>query len=133
MQAYNVDAPAVRFGCAQDYEKFYASELPQREEIFFPPFCRLVKLIVTSTKADKAKTFGKEIVAAFKEDVCKKNIGRQEIFGPIPAAIANLRGVFRFSILIKSTDLSIVRNFLRTHDLHTRDNVQIDFDPLTTD
>lgn len=133
VQAYNVDAPAVRFGCAQDYEKFYASELPQRKEIFFPPFCRLVKLIVTSTKADKAKTFGKEIVAAFKEDVCKKNIGRQEIFGPIPAAIANLRGVFRFSILIKSTDLSIVRNFLRKHDLHTRDNVQIDFDPLTTD
>ena len=133
VQAYNVDAPAVRFGCAQDYEKFYASELPQREEFFFPPFCRLVKLIVTSTKADKAKSFGKEIVAAFKEEVCKKNIGRQEIFGPIPAAIANLRGVFRFAILIKSTDLSIVRNFLRAHDLHKRDNVQIDIDPLTTD
>lgn len=133
VQAYNVDAPAVRFGCAQDYEKFLASELPQREEFFFPPFCRLVKLIVTAAKQDKAKALGKEIVAAFKEDVCKKNIGRQEIFGPIPAAIANLRGVFRFAILIKSTDLSIVRSFLRAHELHTRDNVQIDFDPLTTD
>ena len=32
----------------------------------------------------------------------------------------NLRGVFRFAILIS------------THGLHTRDNVQIDFDPLTT-
>ena len=35
-----IDVPAIRFGCAQDYEKFCASELPQREEIFFPPFCR---------------------------------------------------------------------------------------------
>ena len=133
VQAYNVNAPAVRFGCAHDYEKFYASEIPQREEVFFPPFCRLVKLIVSSTKEDKAKTFAKEIVKAFRAEVAKNSVGRQEIFGPIRAAIANLRGVFRFSVLIKSGDLSAVRNFLRAHDLHKRDNVQIDIDPSTTD
>ena len=133
VQAYDLDAPAIRFGCEQDYEKFYASEIPSRRDVFFPPFCRLVKLIVMSTKADKAKTFAKEIVKMFRAEVVQEAAGRQEVFGPIPAAIANLRGVFRFSILIKSTNLSAVRNFLRAHNLHKREDIIIDIDPLTTD
>ena len=133
VQAYDINAAAIRFGCAQDYEKFYASELPQREEIFFPPFCRLVKLIVMNTDELKAKTFAKEIVAAFKSDSKKNADVRQEIFGPIPAAISNLRGVFRFAVLIKSEDFSDVRKFLKSHNLHRREDVIIDIDPLTTD
>ena len=133
VQAYNLNAPAIKFGCEQDYEKFYASELPQREEIFFPPFCRLVKLLFMSTNEDKAKTFAKEIVKAFRAEAAKKSYPRQEIFGPIKAAIANLRGVFRFAVIIKSEDLSVVRNFLRVHELHKRNDVYIDIDPATTD
>ena len=133
VQAYNVKAEAIRFGCEQSYEKFFASELPQRKEAFFPPFCRLVKLIFMHTNETKAKTFAKEILAAFRAEVVNNSSRRQEIFGTIPAAIANLRGVYRFVLLIKSTDLSSVRNFLLTHDLHKRDDVIIDIDPLTTD
>jgi len=131
VQAYNIDA-AIRCGCAQDYEKFCAGELPQRKEIFFPPFSRLVKLIVTNTDELKAKTFAKEIVKTFRAEA-KNFPERQEIFGPIPAAISNLRGVFRFAVLIKSADLSSVRIFLRANNLHKRDDVYIDIDPLTTD
>ena len=133
VQAYNVDAAAIRCGCAQDYEKFFASELPQREEVFFPPFCRLVKLIFMHKDETKAKDFAKKIRAEFRTQVVKNSSARQEIFGPIPAAVANFRGVHRFVLLIKSQDLSRVRNFLRANNLHKRDDVYIDIDPLTTD
>ena len=133
VQAYDVNAAAIRCGCEQDYEKFFESELPQREEVFFPPFCRLVKIIFTHKKEDKAKTFAKEIRVAFRSEVVKNSPTCQEIFGPIPAAIANYRGSYRFVLLIKSEDLSDVRIFLRAHDLHKRDDVYIDIDPLTTD
>ena len=133
VQAYNVDAPAIRFGCAQDYEKFYMVELPQREAIFFPPYCRLVKLIFTHKDADKAKKFAKEIVASFREEIIANSDARQEILGPIPAAIAKLRGLFRFAVIIKSANLEDVQIFLRVHKLHRRDDVLIDIDPTTTD
>ena len=133
VQAYNVDAAAIRFGCAQNHEKFCANELPQREAVFFPPFCRLVKLIITNTDEAKAKTFAKKIRDDFRAEVVKNSPARQEIFGPIPAAIAKLRDVFRFVLLIKSANLSNVRNFLRAHDLHKRNDVLIDIDPTTTD
>ena len=133
VQAYNVDAAAIRHGCEQNYLKFCASELPQREEVFFPPFCRLVKLIFTGKDELKTKSRAKEIVKAFRAEVVQNSRTRQEIFGPIPAAIAHLREMFRFVVLIKSEDLSSVRNFLRAHDLHKRDDVQLDIDPTTTD
>lgn len=133
VQAYDVDAPAIRFGCEQSYEKFFAVELPQREEVFFPPFCRLVKLIVTGTDEKKIRARAKKIVADFRAEVPQKKSVRQEIFGPIPAAIAKLREIFRFAVIIKSQDLNAVRIFLRKHELHKRDDIQIDIDPLTTD
>ncbi|MBO4780637.1 MAG: primosomal protein N', partial [Selenomonadaceae bacterium] len=133
VQAYNVDAAAIRFGCEQDYEKFCANELPQRKAVFFPPYCRLVKLIVTGADELKTKTRAKEIVTAFRAEVSKNFSSRQEIFGPIAAAIACLRGMYRFAVVIKSADLSSVRNFLRDHNLHRRDDIQIDIDPSTTD
>ncbi len=133
VQAYDVSSAAIRFGCAQDYEKFFASELPQRESAFFPPFCRLVKLTFMHTDETKAKDFAKKIREAFLSELPKNFSARQKIFGPIPAAISNLRGVYRFVLLIKTEDLLSVRNFLRAHDLHKRDDVLIDIDPLTTD
>ena len=133
VQAYNVNVPAIRFGCEQNYEKFCASELPQREEVFFPPFCRLIKLIITHTNEDRAKTRAKEIVKTFRAEFSKKSSTRQEIFGPIPAAISKYRDMYRFSVIIKTTDLISVRKFIKVHDLHRRADVQIDIDPLTTD
>lgn len=131
VQAYNVNTAAIRLACEQDYEKFFANELPQRLEAFFPPSCRLVKLIIMHKDAAKAKTFAKEIRAAFRAEM--NSSSHQEIFGAIPAAIANLRGVFRFVLLIKTTDLPSVRDFIKAHGLHMREDIIIDVDPLTTD
>ncbi len=133
VQAYDVNSAAIRCGCAQNYEKFYEIELPQRKEVFFPPFCRLVKLIFTSTKEEKAKSFAKEIRKAFRSEIAKNSTTRHEIFGPIPAAIAKFREEYRFVLLIKSSDLQIIRNFILNHDLHKKNDVIIDIDPITTD
>lgn len=132
VQTYNTDADAVKFACRQDFKSFYEVEILNREMLFFPPFCRLVKIIFTSKKKSQVKDFAERIVNSFKIEVAATSEIRQEIFGPIPAEIENLRGEFRFAVLIKTLDLEIVRGFLRFHNLDTADNVQIDFDPLTT-
>ena len=132
VQTYNTDADAVKFACQQDFSAFYAVEISKREFLFFPPFSRLVKLIFTDKKKEKAVDAAERIVNSFKLEVVKNSDARQEIWGPIPATIENLRGEFRFIVLIQSADLEIVRGFLRLHNLQISPNVQIDFDPLTT-
>lgn len=132
VQTYNPDADAVKFACQQDFLSFYDAEIIKRELLFFPPFCRLVKLIFTAKTKEKAVDLAERIVNSFKLEVMKNSQVRHEILGPIPAVIENLRGDFRFVVLIKTLDLEIVRGFLRYHNLHAASNIQIDFDPSTT-
>lgn len=132
VQAYNADADVIALACKQDFKTFAERELPRREFLFFPPFSRLVKLTFISKDEEHAREFAEVIVNSFRREVPPNSVARQEIFGPIPAAVANLRGEFRFSVLIKSLDLDTVRGFLRFHALHKSTEVQIDFDPTTT-
>ena len=80
---------------------------------------------------DEVKDIALTTAKNFVEDF-QRELPLIKIEGPIPAMIANLRGVYRFSVLIKTLDLDAVRNFLRKKNLHEFDNVQIDFDPITT-
>lgn len=131
VQAYNTDSDAIIFGCQQNYEKFFESEIKLREEFFFPPFSRLVKILFASKKKDLAKSLAEEVVKLFSAEI-KNSSSRQEIYGSIPAMIENFRGEYRFVVLIKSSDLNFVRNFLRKNNLQKMSEVQIDFDPITT-
>ena len=131
VQAYNVDASAVIFGCRQDYNAFCKDEIIKRKIYFYPPYSRLIKILFMSKNAETAKSDGKIFVEMFKAEF-KGSSARHEILGPIPAMIENLRGTFRFTVLIKTNDLDAVRNFLRKKNLHKIDSVEIDIDPLTT-
>ena len=133
VQAYNADAETVKLACQQDYKNFAENEFLKREFGFFPPYNRLVKLIFVNKNLDKARDFAERIVATFRQEVISNAEVRIEIFGPIPAAVGKLCGEFRFAVLIKTLDLEIVRGFLRFHNLHKLPEVQIDFDPTSTD
>ena len=132
VQAYNVEADAVILGSQQDYKTFCRNELPKRKKFFYPPYSRLVKILFTSTDEKSAQNSAGEIIAAFKAEVVKNSKVRQEILGPIPAMIANYKGEFRFVVLIKSADLSAVKNFLRAHGLDKIPSIKIDIDPKST-
>ena len=128
VQAYNPGHPAVVYGCRQDYEGFVASELPQREELFYPPFSRLIKLLIVGKDETKARLRAQEIVDEFRADF--ESRARTEILGPTAAMISRLQDMYRFVILIKTNEADRVRSYLRRRELHCRGDVTIDIDPI---
>ncbi|WP_037352957.1 primosomal protein N' [Selenomonas sp. FC4001] len=129
IQTYNPEHYAVTCGIAQDYEGFYEQEMKLRQGLFYPPFSRLVKLLFQHEDENTAKGNAKSLVTAFNEHF--NGIQGQQIIGPSPAVIARLRGIYRFVVLIKTTDLPVVQAFLRKQNLHLRADVAIDIDPIT--
>lgn len=130
VQTYNPEHYAVTCGIAQDYANFYKYEISSRKELFYPPFSRLIKLVFQDKKEDKAIKRAKE----FKNKFADKFKNRNDIMamGPAAAMISNFRGIFRQCVLIKTSDLSAVRDFLREYGLHLDNTVIIDIDPLST-
>ncbi|MFT7463118.1 MAG: primosomal protein N' (replication factor Y) [Pseudohongiellaceae bacterium] len=46
VQAYDTRHPSIRMGMVQDYEGFARGELPDREALGYPPYGRLVRIVV---------------------------------------------------------------------------------------
>ena len=56
----------------------------------------------------------------------------QQTVGPAPAMMSWLKGVYRFSLLIKTGDMESVLCFLRHQGVESDMRVMVDIDPLTT-
>ena len=130
VQCYSPEHYAVQAALKQDYEAFYREEIAIREQLFYPPFSRLVKLIVQHGEEEAAR----QEACRIQENFLAAFAGRegQQIIGPAPALIAQFRGIHRFVLLIKTADLAAVREFLRGEGLATRNDVLIDVDPIMT-
>ncbi len=127
VQCYNPEHYAVQCAIHQDYEGFYRQEAVLRQELFFPPFCRLVKLTFLHEDEARAQENAARLRDAFLRAFPKSR--RQQILGPAPAIVSKYRGVYRFCLLIKTDHLPPVQDFLRTQGLHRRTDVWIDIDP----
>ena len=100
-----------------------------RQELFYPPYSRIVKLLFQDEDEEMAKGNGRRLVRAFEESF--RGSKSHMIIGPSPAVIAKFRNIYRFVVLIKTADLPAVQGFLREQKLHLRTEVAIDIDPIT--
>ena len=130
VQSYSPEAPAVQWGLRQDYEAFYHEELQLRQALYYPPFCRIVKLIFQNEQPEAARQQAENFKAKFREYFGSNQ--HYQIMGPAPALIYSFKGIFRFSMLIKTDDLPKVKDFLKANGLQKDMNVIIDIDPITT-
>ena len=129
VQAYNPDHEAVIFGCKQDYDSFCKYELPLRKALNYPPFSRQIKFLFTGKKELNVKNDAQNLVNLFNaEPNCKNS---STIIGPVPAIIAKYKDIFRFIVLINTTNIDDVRHFIVKNNLNIQDNIAIDIDPTS--
>jgi primosomal protein N' (replication factor Y) len=93
--------PYIQWAVRQDYETFYQEELKKRKEFLYPPFTRLIRLLIRSSIQKKSEELIFDLANQLKE-IQKNKIGMYEILGPSPAPIIKLHNKFRYHILIKT-------------------------------
>lgn len=130
IQTYTPEHYAIQAGAKQDYEAFYKEELTYRKDAFYPPYCRLIKLTFLDTIKEKAVTRATNVADELETRLADRE--GTEILGPFGAAIEKIREQYRINILIKTTDLQLVKDILRMMDLHRTDDLILDIDPTNT-
>jgi primosomal protein N' (replication factor Y) len=114
VQTSNPDHYSLRCAAANDYEGFYAAELPSRRAFSFPPFADLVVLTRTDADDAKATASAREAAEAIATGLLKDGIEGIRVMGPAPAFIHRLRGEYRWQVTLKGDRL------LRAHHLAPR-------------
>jgi primosomal protein N' (replication factor Y) len=110
VQTSNPDHYALRCAAANDYEGFYAAELPSRKAFSFPPFAELVVLTRTDADDAKAATSAREAAEALATGLLKEGIEGIRVMGPAPAFIHRLRGEYRWQVTLKGDGLERARH-----------------------
>lgn len=116
LQTYNPDHFCMMAATKQDYEAFYEEELKFRRALSYPPFSRLVQLVVIGSQPEavsqQAKRLAELCAAIQKERMAAGEANSLSILGPAPAPLARLKGQYRWQILIKGQQTSSLHSFV---------------------
>jgi primosomal protein N' (replication factor Y) (superfamily II helicase) len=138
IQSYHPENYALQFARMQDYPGFYEKEIEFRRLMGYPPFRRLIQILVSDPDQGKATQTADKIAEAMRRQASKVD-GRERphVLGPAAAPIEKLRGNYRIQILIKlppeAAGLEILQDCFA--DLErakiSSAKVHVDIDPLS--
>ena len=97
VQTYTPDHYSIQAARKHDYQKFYKKEVSLRKQLNYPPFTKLVNIIVEGKKNEEVIK-GANNLGAFFDNYQNYIL---ELLGPSPAPIEKLRGKYRWQIILK--------------------------------
>lgn len=102
IQSYSPHHPSVGFAKDHDYVSFYRHEMAQRKEFKYPPYCRLLNIILRGSEENMIYPYGRtirEMLLQFKNT--SPGWRQTEVIGPAPLPFYKLRGHYRWHIMLK--------------------------------
>jgi primosomal protein N' (replication factor Y) len=100
IQTFNPGHHAVRFARDHDFKGFFAEEVELREELSYPPFARLVRVVAESGREAAAKEAAGTFADVARDLSRRKGIGVR-VMGPSRAPIRRIKNVQRWHLLLK--------------------------------
>ena len=102
IQTFRPGAAAIQMAQEGRLEEFYTAELDMRRQLGFPPFSRLIRLVVRSRNRQKAL----DASAALARELQDRIAGAAEILGPAECPLARISGNYRYQCIVRATRFS---------------------------
>ena len=102
VQTFQPDNYVIQKIIANDYVGFYEEEIDNRKILSYPPFSRIINIIISSKKEEGLEEYSTEFYNEIKSD-------KVEIYGPMTPPIEKISGNYRNQIFIKGSRNEINR------------------------
>ena len=112
VQTSNPEHYSLRCAAENDYEGFYAAELPSRKAFTFPPFAALAVLTRSDGDDGRAAASAREAAESLAAGLLRDGVEGIRVMGPSPAFIHRLRGEYRWQVTLKGDGLERARHLL---------------------
>lgn len=124
IQTRHPDNEVIRLAAAQEYLAFYEHELAARRAFRYPPFARLLFVLVEHSNEVRARELTNKLLERLTA------LAQLEILGPARALPYRLRGRYRWQLLVKSSEESVQTELGATvKELKLSDSVTVNVDP----
>ena len=135
IQTFNPGHHSLSHVANHDFKGFYAEEVLLREELRYPPFSGLVRVVAEARREASARSAAQQF-AGLAMHHSKDLRGVLEVLGPSRAPISRIRNVYRWHLMLKGRRTGSLPQFakiclekLRSKALDEGARFSIDVDP----
>ena len=107
LQTFDPENEVLRFATSYDYEGFYENEVSLRAAMAFPPFSKIVRILVTGEDEKKTIEALREVYFALKE-IYERNAEKFLFFDKMHSPIKRIQNKHRYQVLMRLSDGSIL-------------------------
>ncbi len=107
LQTFDPENEVLRFATSYDYEGFYENEISLRSAMAFPPFSKIVRVLISGEDDKKALEALREVYYALKE-IYERNAEKFLFFDKMRAPIKRIQNKYRYQVLMRLSDPSIL-------------------------
>ncbi|MFW5995787.1 MAG: primosomal protein N' [Halanaerobiaceae bacterium] len=97
VQTYTPDHYSIQAARDHNYGEFYNCEIKLRRQLNYPPFTRMINIIIRGEKENKVEKKARQLgkfIKKYSHLAC-------EVCGPSPAPLSRIKGRFRWQIILK--------------------------------
>jgi primosomal protein N' (replication factor Y) len=102
----------MQFAIKHDYAGFSKWELKEREEAFYPPFCRIAQIKMQAKNKEKLETAANTLAQIFHSPLSTLH-SKISILGPTEPIISKAQKYHRMIITIKATSSADLKNVIK--------------------
>ncbi len=119
LQTYQPQHVSIRAASQHDYEAFYQQEIKHRRELGYPPFRRVLRLLVQSTNPQQAQRSAEQLAQRLHNVIRAEDWPDASVIGPAPAFFTKIDNYYRWHVLLRAADpAAIVRQLGPLHEVY---------------
>ena len=130
VQTFAPGTPAIHYALKHDLDAFYAKELSARRELGFPPFSRLIRLLIRGAPAAAVMESAADLAQRCRA-ACTNG---EEILGPSECPLSVVKGNVRHQIIVRTNRFNATHKALEQvlpgFELPRKVHLEIDVDPV---
>ena len=107
LQTFDPENEVLRFATAYDYNGFYENEISLRKAMEFPPFSKIVRVLVTGEDDKKCIEALREVYVGL-ERLYTENPDKFLFFNKMRAPIKRIQNKYRYQVLMRLSDTSVL-------------------------
>ncbi|MBQ6937208.1 MAG: primosomal protein N' [Clostridia bacterium] len=111
LQTYDADNNVLKLAAKQDYKSFYEEEIEYRRAFYYPPFCDIINITVSSSSKEDAENAVKKI--AMKLKMALRTYENCVFYGPSASPLSKIQGRHRYRFWIKCNVDEVLISALR--------------------
>ncbi len=129
IQTFDPEHYVFRYVCKHDYEGFFNHEIKLRQELGYPPFSRLARVVLHGRVKDRFDSAMAKVT-----HVCRGfRMHGVSLLGPAPCPLERLRGRYRWHLLLKSRSSQQLHQAVEMFLVKTQNigaiKIDVDIDP----